>query len=47
MYVILKAKVLTDAGKVIIRCHETMSNAQQVYKELTEHHLCSTKASYD
>jgi hypothetical protein len=44
MYAILEAKVLTDAGKAIIRCHETTSNAQLVYKELTEHHLHSIKA---
>jgi hypothetical protein len=47
MYAILEAKVLTDAGKAIVRHHETTSNAQQVYTELTEHHLRSTKAMID
>jgi hypothetical protein len=47
MYAILEAKVLTDAGKAIVRCHEATSNAQQVYTELTEHHLRSTKAMID
>jgi hypothetical protein len=47
MYAILEAKVLTDAGKAIIRRHKSTSDAQKAYVELTEHHLRSTKAMID
>ena len=43
-YAILESKVLRGHGKSIVREHKATFYAQKVYKKLTEHHLCSTKA---
>jgi hypothetical protein len=41
---ILESKVLTDRGKGIVQTYEGTFDAQEVYKQHTEHHLKSTKA---
>ena len=44
VYAVLESKVMTDAGKSIVREHETDYDAQKVYSKLATHHLKSTKA---
>ena len=47
MYAVLEATVKTDNGKDIVRKQEDTFDAQRVYKELSDHHLTSTKAILD
>jgi hypothetical protein len=47
VYAVLESKVLTDRGKAFVSAHENDFNAQEVYKQLREHHLQSTKASIE
>ncbi len=47
MYAVLEATVKTDRGKAIVHDYEDTYDAQAVYKELSEHHLTSTKAQMD
>ena len=45
MYSVLDKVLLTDIGKKIVRKYELTYNAQQVYKEISDHHFKSTKAA--
>jgi hypothetical protein len=47
MFAVLESTVKTDRGKAIVRYYEATSDAQKVYKDLSEHHLKSTKALMD
>jgi hypothetical protein len=47
MYAVLSTKVKTDRGQAIVRKYDITFDAQNIYEELTEHHLRSTKASID
>ena len=44
MYAVLEDKVQTDQGKLIIRQHEDIYDAQSAYRDLLAHHKRSTKA---
>jgi hypothetical protein len=44
VYAFLESKVLIDRGKSIVQAYEGASDAQEVYKRLTEHHSKSTRA---
>src|SRR5512133_2585398 len=47
MYAVFDAKLLTDKGKALVRTYQHKYDAQQVFKELCDYALKSTKASMD
>jgi hypothetical protein len=47
MYAAFERHLQTDKGKALVRAHHSTSNAQAIYKELSEYALQSTKASLD
>jgi hypothetical protein len=47
MYAAFERHLQTDKGKALVRAQNATSNAQAIYKELSEYALRSTKASLD
>ena len=47
MYAVFEKTLLTDKGKALVRQYQLRFNAQQIYKELKEYALQSTKATMD
>ena len=47
MYAVFDAKLLTDKGKALVRTYQRKYDAQQVFRELCDYALKSTKASMD
>ncbi|HEY9709440.1 MAG TPA: hypothetical protein V6D48_14650 [Oculatellaceae cyanobacterium] len=47
MYAVFEKTLLTDKGKALVRAYQKTYDAQQIYKELQEYALLSTKATMD
>ena len=47
MYAVFERTLLTDKGKALVRQYQTSFDAQQIYKELSDYALQSTKATMD
>ena len=47
MFVVFDKTLLTDKGRALVRRYQKTYNAQQIYKELLDYAMQSTKASMD